>query len=151
VSAATLTGTGFSLSGVSFPLTLNPNQSATLNVEFDPTSAGAAAGQLTIASNSSTKPTVAITLSGTGEAVPYTVSLTWDAPTSSTDPVASYNVYRSPSGSSSYQLLGSVSDTQLAYMDANVQNGQTYDYIVESVDASGVESVPSNMASVVIQ
>jgi hypothetical protein len=31
-----------------------------------------------------------------------------------------------------------------------VQAGQNYDYIVESVDASGVTSVPSNMADVVV-
>ena len=54
VSSAALKGAGFSDSGVSFPVTLNPNQSATLNVQFDPTAAGAATGQLTINSNSST-------------------------------------------------------------------------------------------------
>ena len=48
VSAATVTGTGFTVSGATFPLTLNPNQTATLSVEFDPTAAGAASGSLTI-------------------------------------------------------------------------------------------------------
>jgi hypothetical protein len=39
----------------------------------------------------------------------------------------------------------------LDYTDSsNVDSGQTYDYIVESVDSSGNESVPSNMASVTI-
>jgi fibronectin type 3 domain-containing protein len=78
------------------------------------------------------------------------VSLTWDAPSSSPDPVAGYNVYRAPSGSTTYQLLSSVSNTQLAYTDTGVQAGLTYDYIVESVDASGVTSVPSNTASVTL-
>ena len=41
-----------------------------------------------------------------------------------------------------------VSETQTAYTDTGVQAGQTYDYIVESVDASGVTSAPSNMAAV---
>jgi len=36
------------------------------------------------------------------------------------------------------------------FTDTNVTNGQTYDYIVESVDASGVTSAPSNMAAVPI-
>ncbi|MGB6746013.1 MAG: choice-of-anchor D domain-containing protein, partial [Terracidiphilus sp.] len=44
VNSATLTGTGFSVSGSSFPLTLNPNQTVTLTVQFDPTAAGAASG-----------------------------------------------------------------------------------------------------------
>jgi fibronectin type 3 domain-containing protein len=65
--------------------------------------------------------------------------------------VAGYNVYRTPSGSSTYQLLGSVNSSQLTYTDTNsILNGQTYDYIVESVDASGNESSPSNMAAVSI-
>jgi hypothetical protein len=151
VSSATVSGSGFSWTGAASPLTLNPNQTATLSVDFDPTAAGSATGQLTIDSNSSTNPAATVTLSGTGQASSsssYEVSVTWQAPSSSPDPVASYNVYRSPSGSSSYQLVGSVSDSQLAYTDDGVQDEQSYDYIVESVDSSGNESVPSNMAAV---
>ena len=68
ITGATLTGAGFTLSGAAFPATLNPGQEATLNVEFDPTAAGAATGQLTITSNSSTNGTAVIGLSGTGTA-----------------------------------------------------------------------------------
>jgi hypothetical protein len=152
VSSASISGTGFSFSGASFPLTLNPSQTATLSVEFDPTTAGSAAGTLAISSNSSTNPTAAISLSGTGgSSEAYQVNITWDAPASSSDPVAGYNIYRSPSGTSTYALMGSVTSSGLAYTDSNsIQNGQTYDYIVESVDASGNESVASNMASVSI-
>ena len=57
------------MSGATFPVTLNPNQSVTLNVQFDPTAAGAATGQLTIQSNSSTNGTAVVSLSGTGTAV----------------------------------------------------------------------------------
>jgi hypothetical protein len=66
ISGAALTGTGFTVSGITFPVTLNPGQAATLNVEFDPASAGTATGQLTLTSNSSTGSTTAINLSGTG-------------------------------------------------------------------------------------
>jgi fibronectin type 3 domain-containing protein len=65
-------------------------------------------------------------------------------------PVAGYNVYRSPSGVSTYQLLNLSIDTQTAYMDETVQNGQTYDYIVESVDDYGVGSVPTSPVAVTI-
>ncbi|MGO8756760.1 MAG: choice-of-anchor D domain-containing protein [Terracidiphilus sp.] len=147
VSAAAVSGSGFTVSGVTFPLTISAGQTATLSVQFDPTTAGAASGQLALTSNSSTGTSTGIGLSGTGVAVSYTVSLTWDAPSSSTDPVAGYNVYRSPSGSSSYQQLNSSVVTQTAYTDATVQDGETYDYIVESEDASGVTSAPSNTAS----
>ncbi len=89
-----------------------------------------------------------IALTGTGD--PLQVSLTWDAPSSSPDPVAGYNVYRSPSGAGNYQQVNPSVVTQTAYVDTTVQVGQNYDYIVESVDASGVTSVPSNVASVAI-
>jgi hypothetical protein len=152
VSSATISGTGYSVSGATFPLTLSAEQTVTLSVEFDPTAAGADSGTLTISSNSSTNSTATISLSGTGgSSETYEVDLSWDAPSSSSDPVAGYNIYRSPSGSSSYTLMGKVSSSELAYTDgSNIQDGQTYDYIVESVDASGNESVPSNMANVTI-
>ena len=78
------------------------------------------------------------------------MNLSWDAPPSSSDPVAGYNVYRTPSGSTSYQQVNTAVLTQTAYSDTTVQAGQTYDYIVESVDAEGNSSAPSNMASVAI-
>ena len=94
-----------------------------------------------------------IALTGTGETASSSnqVNLTWDAPTTSSDPVAGYNVYRSPSGSSSYQQLNASAITQTSYVDTTAQTGQTYEYIVESVDASGVTSAPSNMAGVSTQ
>jgi hypothetical protein len=148
VTSAGMSGTGFSVSGATFPLTLNPAQTATLSVEFNPTVAGAANGTLTIASNSSTNPTVAIAVGATGETVQ--VNLAWSAPSTSSDPVAGYNVYRAPSGGTSYQQLNGSALTQSTYVDTSAQAGQTYDYIVESVDASGNTSTPSNMASVVL-
>jgi len=150
VSAAAISGSGFTVSGVTFPITLNPNQTATLNVQFDPTVAGAVTGQLAITSNSSTGSSAIVSLSGTGAAASYQVNLTWDPPTSSPDPVAGYNVYRAPSGSSSYTQLNTAVMATTTFTDTNVTNGQTYDYIVESVDASGVTSTPSNMAAVPI-
>ena len=151
VSAATVIGTGFNISGAGFPITLKTNQTATLSVQFDPTGTGSASGTLTIVSTSLTSPIAIIGLSGTGVAgVAHQVSLSWDAPTNSPDPVAGYNVYRSPDGASTYQQLNTAVVTQTTYVDTAIQDGQTYDYIVESVDASGVTSFPSNMAAVPI-
>ncbi|MGD0471282.1 MAG: choice-of-anchor D domain-containing protein [Terriglobales bacterium] len=70
VNGATLTGASFTLPGEAFPATLSPGQKTTLNIEFDPTAVGAATGQLTIASNSSTNGTAVIGLSGSGTAAP---------------------------------------------------------------------------------
>src|SRR5581483_9469353 len=48
ISSASIAGAGFSISGATFPLTLNPAQTANLTVQFDPTATGAATGQLTL-------------------------------------------------------------------------------------------------------
>lgn len=48
-----ITGSGFSLASAPLPMTLNPGQSSTLSVVFDPQVEGASIGQVTIASNAS--------------------------------------------------------------------------------------------------
>jgi hypothetical protein len=151
VNSATVSGTGFSFSGASFPLTLSPNQSVTLSVQFDPTVAGAATGSLTIVSTSSTNPTTVVSLSGTGQqTTAYEVDLSWDAPTNSSDPVAGYDIYRAVSGSSAYQLLNPSVNSSTTYADTTVADSTSYTYYVESVDAEGNQSVPSNSFTVSI-
>jgi hypothetical protein len=66
ISSATVSGSGFAISGVTFPITLNPGQSASLTVRFNPSIAGAAAGTITISSNSPASPSTAISLTGAG-------------------------------------------------------------------------------------
>jgi hypothetical protein len=150
INSATLAGTGFSLAAQSFPITLTAGQAATLEVEFDPTAAGAAAGQLTIASNSSNG-TAVVSLTGTGAALNYEVNLSWTAPSSPSDPIAGYNVYRAASGSTMYQLLNTSVETGVAFVDTTVQAGATYDYYIESVDGMGIASAPSATVAMVIQ
>ena len=83
VSAASLTGAGFTFSGATFPVTLSPNIAITIQVRFDPTVVGSASGTLTFTSNSSTGSTSKVTLSGNGTAVQHKVSLSWNAPVNS--------------------------------------------------------------------
>jgi hypothetical protein len=150
VSAGTVSGTGYTISGVSFPSTLNPGATATLQIEFDPTTTGLADGTVTLTSNSSSGTTATIGLTGTGVALSYEVNLTWDAPTSSPDPVAGYNVFRAVSGSSTYQLVNSTVNNSTSYSDTSVANSTSYTYYVVSVDAEGNQSVPSNTFTVSI-
>ena len=150
VTGVAVTGAGFSKSAMTLPMTLNPLQAVTLSVMLDPTITGTVSGQLAITSNSSTNGTAVIPLSGTSVAASYSVDLSWSAPVSSPDPVVGYNLYRAPSGSSAYVLVNSLSNTTTTYADSSVLSGQTYDYIVDSVDASGVESIPSNMIAVIV-
>ena len=149
ISSAAISGTGFTVSGSSFPVTLSPKQTLSLTVQFKPAATGTVSGKLTITSNSSTNATATVSLSGTGAAEQHEVDLTWDAPSSSPVPVAGYDVYRS-TGGSAFQLLNSSLDTQTAYVDSTVQSGKTYSYEVESVDASGMASSPSNQITVTI-
>jgi fibronectin type 3 domain-containing protein len=118
-------------------------------VSFDPTTAGAATGAIALTSNCSMGP-MTVSMSGTGVTPPYSVNLTWDAPTDSADPVATYNVYRAVSGSTSYTVIGSTTSSSTAYSDSTVASGTTYVYYVTGVDAEGNESAPSNVYSATI-
>ena len=66
VSGATVTGDGFSVATDSLPMTLNPNQTAALTVQFVPTAAGTASGSLTLLTNSSDSKSKTVNLSGRG-------------------------------------------------------------------------------------
>jgi hypothetical protein len=145
VSGASLSGSGFTISGVTFPLTLNAGQTATLSVQFDPATSGAATGSLTFASDASSNSTAIAALSGTG--VPLAVDLSWTAPSGSE--IAGFNVYRATGSSSSFSRLNTSVTSPVSYLDSTVQAGLTYQYYVTTVDSSGAESVPSNTASVV--
>jgi Cep192 domain 4/Protein of unknown function (DUF1573)/Abnormal spindle-like microcephaly-assoc'd, ASPM-SPD-2-Hydin len=68
ISQVSVSGTGFKLSGISAPLTLNPSQNTTFAVAFAPLAAGAASGSVTITSDAP-NPTLSMALSGTGVAM----------------------------------------------------------------------------------
>jgi hypothetical protein len=82
--AAQIKITRLSLSGQPFtfvaaselPITLAAGATYHLNLQFNPTAAGAATGQLTIASDSSATGTAVISLSGTGTAPSISIGLT---------------------------------------------------------------------------
>jgi hypothetical protein len=154
INSAIVSGTGFTMSGATFPVILNPNLALTLDLNFDPQTAGAVTGQLTVDSNASTNSTVAVGLSGTGVSASgsgsHQVTLIWDAPSSSSDPVVGYDIYRATGGSSTYELLNSLAGTQTTYVDTNVQANATYVYYVTSVDSSRVQSPSSNLVTATI-
>jgi Abnormal spindle-like microcephaly-assoc'd, ASPM-SPD-2-Hydin len=149
VNSGTITGTGFTLVGGGFPVTIDPTQTLVLQLQFKPTTAGALTGQLTISSNSTTGSTAAVALSGTGTTVSHEVDLSWNAPTSSPDPISGYNIYRS-TGSGSFVRMNSSPDSSITYVDSAIVSGATYSYVLKSVDSSGVESVASNQLTLTI-
>jgi hypothetical protein len=149
VNSASITNASFKIVAGTLPVTLSPSQSLTLQVQFLPTTTGTVSGQLTISSNSTTGSTSTVALSGAGAAVAHESNLSWIAPSSSPDPVAGYHIYRS-TGSGSFALLNSSIDTQTTYVDSTVVSGATYNYIVKSIDSSGVESIASNQSTVTV-
>lgn len=148
ITAGSTTGAGFSVGGMSFPATLNPGQTATLQIQFTPTVAGNASGAVVLTSNAASGQNATIALSGTGQLVAYSVALGWNPPDDPANQVVGYNVYRAIGDGLSYQQLNSSVDATTSFTDSTVQNGTSYSYYVASVDAAGNQSAPSNIYSV---
>jgi len=144
VTSAVVAGTGFSVPGPAFPLTISSGQSVTLSVEFAPSASGSVSGQLTIQSNAANG-TIVVPLSATGDV--YKVQLNWNAPSNS-DPVAGYFVFRAINGGSTFQQLNATPTTATSYLDSTIVDGQNYMYYVVSVDSAGSQSTPSNTTTI---
>jgi len=65
VSQATMAGSGFGMSGLAVPMTLDPGQSTAFTVSFAPTGAGSASGNISVVSNASNSVST-VALSGMG-------------------------------------------------------------------------------------
>jgi hypothetical protein len=147
ISSVTIAGAGYTASGVSTGQILTPGQVATLNVTFTPSTAATLPGTATVASNATNSP-ASITLTGIGvQPIAHSVTLNW---TASTSTVSGYNVYRSSVSGGPYTKVNPSLDTTTQYVDSTVVAGQTYYYVVTSVDSSNVESTDSNQVSATI-
>ncbi|HEX4426336.1 MAG TPA: choice-of-anchor D domain-containing protein [Terriglobales bacterium] len=139
VSAASVNSTEFSLTGLSFPLTIGAGKSVSFTAIFKPKATGSASANFTFTGNTST---ASEALSGTGmAAATHSVALSWQADSSS---VEGYNVYRSGSTSGPFSKLTSSLDGNTSYTDSTVQSGNTYFYVTTAVGNDGAESSYSN-------
>jgi hypothetical protein len=146
VSSASWNGTGFSLSGISFPVTIPAGQNVPFTVTFAPQTTGAVNGTVSFVSNASNSPTNE-TLGGTGvQATPHSVDLSWN-PDAST--VQGYYVYRGAQTGGPYTKISTL-QPGTSYVDASVLSGQTYHYVVTALGTNSQESTYSNEALVVI-
>jgi hypothetical protein len=147
ISNVTISGAGYSATGILSGQMVGPGQSATLNVMFAPAGTGLTPGSVTLTSTASNS-TVSVALSGTGvQTVSHSVTLTW---TASTSTVSGYNVYRSTVSGGPYTKLNSTLVAATTYTDTSVQSGQTYFFVATAVDSSGVESADSTEVSATI-
>jgi hypothetical protein len=147
VSAATISNSQFSLSGISLPVTIVAGQSLVFNAVFVPETTGADSGTVSFTSTATNSPTL-LSLTGVGASAPvYSVSLSWDP---STSPVVGYNVYRGTTSGGPYTKINSSVDASTVYTDNFVQDGQTYYYVTTAVAGDGSESSYSNQSQAVI-
>lgn len=145
VSSAGWNGSGYSVSGITFPVTVPSGQSLKYTVTFAPPAAGSAPGSISFVSDASDSPlTETLTGSGTQATSSHTVALSWDASTSS---VAGYNIYRGSQAGGPYSKLNSTPMAGTSYTDNAVASGATYYYVATSVDSNSAESAYSNQAT----
>jgi hypothetical protein len=150
ISNVSVSGAGLNATGVPTGTVLGPGQSATLTVTYTPAAAVGLAGSVTFTSNASNA-SLSLTLTGTGVQPPpvvHSVVLTWGASVS--PGVVGYDVYRGTVSGGPYTLVTSTPVSGTSYTDASGQAGQTYYYVVTSVDASNTQSGYSNVVSITI-
>src|SRR3989449_259826 len=122
ISQINVSGSGFSASGLTAPLTLAAGQTASFSVVFASTTAGAAIGNVSLVSNATNSPTIALSASGV-QPIPLARTLSWNPSLSA---VVSYNVYRGTQSGGSYQKLNSLPAPTTTYTDNSVLAGQHY-------------------------
>ena len=146
VSTVDQTGQGYTLSGISFPVTLAAGQSVPFTVTFTPETPGASAGSLAFVTDGSDSATASLNGSGIQSGT-HSVALSWNA---SSSPVAGYNVYRSLQSGGPYAKLTGSPLPSTSYADSNVQSGSTYYYVATSVTNNSDESGYSNQTAATI-
>ena len=146
VSSASWNGTGFSVSGISFPVTISAGQNVSFTVTFTPQTAGAVSGTVSFISNATNAPT-SESLAGTGvQSTQHSVTLTWN-PDAST--VQGYYVYRGAQSGGPYTRISTL-QPGTSYTDATVASATTYYYVVTALGANSVESGHSNQVVAMI-
>lgn len=146
VSSASFTGSGFGVTGLTFPFTLAAAASKNASLTFTPSSSGTASGSVSFVSNATTSPATA-TLSGSGTAtLQHTATLNWQATANATG----YNVYRSTVTGGPYTRLNSALDAAASYADSTVASGTTSYYVVTDMSSSGLESGYSSQVTAAI-
>ena len=147
ISQATVSGAGFSMSGLAVPATIAPGNSTTFNVAFGPAGAGAVSGSVSLASNVVGSPT-AIPLSGTGISVTKslgssTVGLQFGNVAVGSS--SSQNVTLTNNGNSTV-TIGSVNVMGAGFSSAGVTAGQTIG--AGQTAALGITFTPGSAATV---
>ena len=147
VASVDWSGEGFSISGISFPVTVPAGQSVSFKVTFAPQQAGSSSGSITFLSNATNAPFKA-TMAANGTQSPgHSVALSWSASKAN---VVGYNIYRGASAQGSYAKMNSTPHPLPSFTDTSVEEGATYFYKTTAVNKHGKESKFSNQIQVTI-
>jgi hypothetical protein len=144
ITSVLVAGANFSANGTGANTTLTPGQTAVLNVTFAPSATGNVSGSIAVTSNAGSL-SIALVGSG-GQPSSHSVALNWDP---STSDVIGYYVYR-VLADGTYTKINNAPLVLTNYTDVNIQSGQTYTYVVTSVDSDNVESDYSDPTIAVI-
>jgi len=147
VSSLGVSGSQFSVSGVTLPVTIAAGNSLSFQLTFAPQTSGTASANVTFVSNASNSPIVQ-SLSGSGTLPQHSVALGWN--TSTSVGVVGYNIYRGTASGGPFTRINSALDATPFDTDSTVQAGQTYYYVVTAVDSTGAESSYSSQVQAVI-
>ena len=152
VTSADWSGEGYSVSGVTFPITVAAGQSVPFKVTFAPQTGGSFSGNISFLSDASNSPnSQAFSASGQASASAsgsgHTVALSWRASNSS---VVGYNIYRGANATGPFSKINSSPNPTPSFTDSSVQSGETYVYITTALNKHGKESKPSNQVQVTI-
>jgi hypothetical protein len=140
ISTAEWSGSGYALSGISFPVSIPQGHSIPFQVTFTPSGSGAANGRLSFITDAIVSPS-SQTLNGSGAM--HLISLSWQA---SSSPVIGYNVYRGTQSGGPYSRVNALPISAHTYNDEEVQSGLTYFYVLRAVGSDSIESPASNQA-----
>jgi Abnormal spindle-like microcephaly-assoc'd, ASPM-SPD-2-Hydin len=150
ISSVSVSGNEFGASGIPDGTVLKPGQSVTMDAIFSPSEAGVWTGKVTIASNASNSPVVALSgtasAAATAAATAPSVTLKWN----SVSEAKGYYVYRGTKSGGPYTKLNASAITLPDYVDSAASSGQTYYYVVTDVNSALVQSSYSNQAEATI-
>lgn len=147
VTSADWSGEGYSVSGISFPLTVAAGQIVPFKITFAPHKGGSSYGNISFLSDASNSPHGAAFRANGTQAGTHSVTLSWRADNSNT---IAYNIYRGASSKGPFSKINSSPNSKATFTDGSVQGGKTYFYVTTALGKDGKESKFSNEVQVTV-